>query len=501
MNPDDLGFRIGLRSLEREILEPVELVVHGRIPPELRGTLHRMGPARWDIHGERLRHWFDGDGMIHALTLADGRASVRCRFVQHTAHVDEDRAQRRLYGSFGTSPPGGRLRRWWRRKRRRNPANTHVISHAGGLYALCEAGRPWRLDPRDLSTLGEETLGGLLSTPLSAFAAHPRRDPATGDLWGFGVEFGRVPKFHLYRWPSVGAAVKVASVALPIPALIHDFGLTATLAVVVATPMVIPDIPFGLILGQSSYGENLRYRPERGAHIGLIDRTSGEVVWCPTDPFLAFHIVNAFDDGDDVVVDVCAYESDDLLHVLYAMMDGPMREVRGSLWRLRIDRRTRRVAREVLLPRSLEFPRIHDDRCGRPHRQVYGLTWSGPARDPRTSRRLRPRIAAPHRGPARERRVGRRAGAGAQGRRDRRARRLAPHRRPRRPRRHQRAADPRRQRPRRRTGRPRPPAAHHAARLPRLVVGRVTRVPSRVRLAGECGEADSDGAHGRHGPV
>lgn len=374
---DALAFRLGLRSLEREFVEPRSLEVEGELPPELRGTLYRIGPARWDIYGERLRHWFDGDGMVHALTLGGGEVRYRCRFVQQSAHVAEDRARRRLFGSFGTSPPGGRLRRFLRRKRRRNPANTHIVAHAGGLYALCEGGRPWRLDPRDLSTLGEEALGDLLPTPISTFTAHPRRDPGTGELWGFGVQFGRVPRLHLYCWPSAGAATRVVSVDLPMPALIHDFGLTERYAVVVVTPIVVPTVPWGLILGQSSLGECLRYRPERGAQIGLIDRQSGEVTWCPTDPFLSFHIANAYDEGDEVVVDLCAYGSEDLLRVFYAMMEGPMPTVEGELWRLRIDRRTRAVRRDVLLDASFEFPRIADDRIGRRHRWIAGLTWRG----------------------------------------------------------------------------------------------------------------------------
>jgi all-trans-8'-apo-beta-carotenal 15,15'-oxygenase len=371
-------FRVGLRSLEREVIAPARLPIVGQVPADLRGTLYRVGPSRWDVFGDRLRHWFDGDGMIHALTLDAGGATYRCRFVQQTAHVEEDRARRRLYGSFGTSPPGGRLRRLFRRKQRRNPANTHVVAHAGGLFALCEAGRPWRVDADDLSTLGEETLGGLLATPLATFAAHPRRDPASGELWGFGTEQGRVPKLHLYRWPERGAASKVASVALPMPAMIHDFGLTPRSAVVVATPVVTPRVPLGLMLGQSSYGENLRYRPELGAQIGVVDRRTGAARWFETDPFLGFHVVNAYDEHETVVVDVCAYASEDLLRVFYEMMgEGPLRRVAGSLRRLVIDRRTGTVRWEVLLGRSFEFPRIGEAWSGRPYTRAFGLTWEG----------------------------------------------------------------------------------------------------------------------------
>ena len=55
------------------------------------------------------------------------------------------------------------------------------------------------------------------------------------------------------------AARKVASVALPMPAMIHDIGLTDRYAVVVATPMVVPDVPLGLMLGQFTAGSLLNF--------------------------------------------------------------------------------------------------------------------------------------------------------------------------------------------------------------------------------------------------
>ncbi|MEZ4380608.1 MAG: carotenoid oxygenase family protein [Nannocystaceae bacterium] len=384
MDTPSTGYLRGLRSLEREHIDPVPLEVDGALPPELRGTLYRVGPARWDIYGDRLHHWFDGDGMVHAIRLGDGAASYRNRFVDTTAFHEENAARRRLYGSFGTAAPGSRLHRFQRRKNRRNPANTNVIVHAGRLLALCEGGRPWRLDPRDLSTLGEEDLGGVLPSPLTTFSAHPRRDPDTGDLWNFGAEPGRVPQLHLYRWPAAGAAARVATIALPMPALIHDFAITPRSIVVVATPVVTPEVPLGLALGQVSYGESLRYRPERGVYVGLIDRATLQAHWYRGAPFFGLHLANAFDDGDGVVVDVATYDDGGFLSIAFEVMRGPIYTgTIGKLRRLRIDRGGRPIAYETLVDRHFEFPRIHEGRTGRRHRMIYGLTWDRPTDMPR----------------------------------------------------------------------------------------------------------------------
>ncbi len=386
MDTPSTGYLRGFHSLELERTEPTPLEVDGQIPPELRGTLYRIGPARHDIYGERLAHWFDGDGMVHAIELREGSPRYLNRFVQHTAHVEEDAAQQRLYGSFGTPAPGSRFNRFRRRKQRRNPANTNVIVHDGKLLALCEGGRPWHLDPADLSTIGEEVLGGALDEDEATFSAHPCVDPATGELWNFGAVFGRQPQLHFYRWPKGGSAVRTATVALPFPALVHDFALTATSLVVVASPMVTPTIPFALMLGQTSFGEALTYKPELGVYVGIIDRESGHAHWHRTDPFLCFHIANAYDDPDtsEVVVDLSAYKDGNFLSIAFELMRGPIQTgTLGEIRRLRVDRGGRPVRSTTLLRHSFEFPRVLDDRVSRSHRIIYGLTWDDPKDMPR----------------------------------------------------------------------------------------------------------------------
>ena len=97
----EADWRMGFRSLEAEIGDGVELSVEGTLPSELEGTLYRIGPARHDVYGERYRHWFDGDGMVHAVRFSGGQVSYRNRFVATDKKREEDAAQKRLYGGFG----------------------------------------------------------------------------------------------------------------------------------------------------------------------------------------------------------------------------------------------------------------------------------------------------------------------------------------------------------------------------------------------------------------
>src|SRR5256885_6209070 len=139
------GFQLGFQTLEAE-LDDTELEVTGTLPADLDGVLYRVGPARHDVYGERYQHWFDGDGMVHALRLGGGQASYRNRFVATKKKAEEDAAGARMYAGFGPPPAGRGLTRMRRAAVRASTGNTNVVFHHGRLLALWEAGRPWRMD-------------------------------------------------------------------------------------------------------------------------------------------------------------------------------------------------------------------------------------------------------------------------------------------------------------------------------------------------------------------
>ena len=76
--------------------EAPDLEVVGELPRELRGTYFRNGPnPAFEPIGRY--HWFDGDGMIHAIRIADGRAHYRNRWVASEGLVEERAAGHALY--------------------------------------------------------------------------------------------------------------------------------------------------------------------------------------------------------------------------------------------------------------------------------------------------------------------------------------------------------------------------------------------------------------------
>ena len=370
-------WRAGFESLETEIGDGVELDVEGTLPAELDGTLYRIGPARHDVYGERYRHWFDGDGMVHALQLSGGRASYRNRFVATDKKRDEDAARRRLYPGFGTPPAGSAVARM-RRARGKSAANTNIVFHAGKLLALWEAGRPWRVDPLTLETMGEDDMGGALG-PHQAISAHPKLDRSSGEMWNFGVDYGPRNSISLYRTTADGSTTRVAKVALDFGPMVHDFALTPTKAVFVLHPITLPRVPVALMTGRKSFGESLRWEPQRGTVVVSVDRVTGEQRSYKTGPLLTFHTANAWDEGDDVVVDLCAYGDASVMKFVTEVMAG--RDFVPSMPYL--ERLTLhpdgRMERRRLSETPLEFPRVAGRSLSQPHTRIYGATFNDEA--------------------------------------------------------------------------------------------------------------------------
>ena len=56
-------------------------------------------------------------------------------------------------------------------------------------------------------------------------------------------------------------------------------------------------------------GDVLAWKPELGTRIACVPRDGGAVRWLHTDPFFVWHYGNAYDDGDDVIVDFSWWSS------------------------------------------------------------------------------------------------------------------------------------------------------------------------------------------------
>jgi carotenoid cleavage dioxygenase len=332
--------------------EAPHLPVTGELPRGLAGTLFRTGPnPQFPPPDPSRHHWFIGDGMVHGFTIRDGRVAYRNRWVRTGKWQAEAAAGRALTSGFGPPPPG---------MADTGVANTNIVWHAGRLLALEEAHLPIEMDPATLATRGVQDLGGGLSGP---FTAHPKIDPATGELVFFGWSAGG-PLSPAMSYGTIGAdgsVTRFERFTAPYCAMVHDFAVTAA-------HVLFPVMPLTGSMARAMRGQPIfAWEPELGGHIGLIRRDAGiaSLRWFRAESCYAFHILNAWEEGERILADVIQYDAPPL----FPRADGRPSErtdSQGRLVRWTLDPAagTDAFTRTALDDMVGEFPRIDDRRAG-----------------------------------------------------------------------------------------------------------------------------------------
>ncbi|AFY69985.1 9-cis-epoxycarotenoid dioxygenase [Thalassoporum mexicanum PCC 7367] len=357
----------GYRSLPQEYAYWID-EIEGEIPADLEGTLFRNGPGLLDRNGQEYGHPFDGDGMVCAFSFSNGKAHFANSYVKTPEFLAEQKAGKILYrGVFGTQKPGGWLNNIFD-LRLKNIANTNVIYHGEKLMALWEADRPYRLDPTSLDTIGMESFDGKLS-PGQAFTAHPKLDPKNGDLWAFGVEAGPKSTINIYRVDRGGNLHQPISHRIPGFSFLHDFAITPNYCIFMQNPVKFDPIP--MVLGLKTAAACIDLKPNTPSQLLLCDRQDN-LITLETDPCFVFHHCNAFEQGDEIILDSVCYDD------YPKLKDGAdykniefNKVIPAQLCRFTINPATGQVCREVLVSRSCEFPVVHPDYVGQPYRYVY----------------------------------------------------------------------------------------------------------------------------------
>ncbi len=348
--------------------EPVDterddtLTVSGTLPEGLRGSFVRNGPnVQFDPPGRY--HLFDGDGMLHAITLGDGPPRYRNRWVRTPGFELERERGVAVYGGMAEAVPVDHEAQQ-RAGGMKNVANTNVIPYQNDLLALWEAGTATRV-ARDLQTIGEETFGGTIT---GALTAHPKLDVRTNELFAFG--YSPLPPFlSSYRIDPKLNIAEHGSVPIARPVMMHDFAITEEDLVFLDAPGVFT------LEAYIEGGPLLQWLPEHGARFHLLPRNGGPAHTYEIDPCYVFHFFNAFRHGEYVIVD--AARLDHLELGLETDPTTPVPPVSSATTRWIINTETAEVSERVLDTVPSDFPRIDDRRQGVVHRVGFAAANAG----------------------------------------------------------------------------------------------------------------------------
>jgi len=351
----------GLFAPVREEVPMVELeVTRGQLPAELHGAYFRNGPNPRFAPRNRY-HWFDGDGLVHGMWFEQGRVRYRSRHVATEARAMEAEQGATIWpgvlGPFDFSLPLGPLK---------DTGNTDLVHFGGELLALWyESGRLHRMDPRTLEPLGHGPIPGL----DARISAHSKVDPRTGDFLVFG--YGDRPPFMHYGVVRADGTVHHTDITLPGPRRPHDLGVTPRYSILHDFPVFFSEELF-----QRTGKRVPLFHPDVPTRYGVIPRfgTDADVQWFSFEPCYMLHVVNCWEEGDEVVMVGCrtadpSLKPDKRDGPIAAMLSGL--KLRACLHEWRMNLRTGETSERQLSEVNAEFPMIDDRRLGLPNQFAY----------------------------------------------------------------------------------------------------------------------------------
>jgi beta,beta-carotene 9',10'-dioxygenase len=348
-------YELGFGKTENEISVD-QLPVSGQLPEWLSGTLIRNGPGTFEVGQQRYRHWFDGLAMLHKFTIHNRRVSYANKYLNtksYRAALENDRIS---YSEFATDP----CRSFFSRvssvfsPQITDSAKVSIAKIADHYLALAETPIQVEFDPETLETVGvfnyEDRLVGQMTT------VHPQFDFEHNQVFNVVTRYNRISHYNIYCMENGLSPLKIAAVPSSQPAYMHSFGMTQNYIILTEFPLVVN--PLSLLLWLKPYIENFQWKPNRGTPFWVINRWTGETVGrYECDPFFAFHHVNAFERGDELVIDIDAYTDASILKAYYlSRIEDQDQEIPfGRLKRFRLPLKGKKVSSETISEECMEL--------------------------------------------------------------------------------------------------------------------------------------------------
>jgi carotenoid cleavage dioxygenase-like enzyme len=275
-----------------------DLVVEGNLPPEIRGIWYQSVPDPQYPPKLGKDTFLSGDGMVRSFAFdGEGHVDFKQRYIRTERWLLEHKARKALFGAYRnpfTDDPSVA-------GKRRGAANTTPFFHGGRLLAFKEDSPPWELDPVTLETVGEWTFGGRLRS--QTVTAHPRLDPATGEMHYFGYEATGLASTDVsyFVTNAQGELIKEELFKVPYCALMHDFVVTKDYVVFPGFPIVAD------LERMKAGGDHWGWDATKESFIGIMPRAGSvkDMRWFRGRPCSVFHFINGHNDGSKVHVDMC----------------------------------------------------------------------------------------------------------------------------------------------------------------------------------------------------
>ena len=369
---EDNPYLTGSHTPVRKELNQPKTECIGEIPDDFSGIYLRNGPNQiFQPYG--IHHWFDGDGMIHSAEFREGEFTYRNRWVRTKALESESKAGKSIWPGLMDSPERDLKINWGSDLWLKDNSNTDISIHSGkAISTFYQCGEAYILDPMTLETLGTMDLKSLGARQMSA---HCMTDESTGDLMFF--DYAVQPPYMTYGvFNSKSELVHHTPIDLPGARLPHSMAFTKNYSVLMDLPMFWdPDL-----LKKDIH--KVTFYPEIQSRFGILGRkASGDSIkWFEADPCYIYHIINSWEEGHEVVLDVCRMSTPVPSKEVRQRLSGPYGPMLAWLkldacyHRYRFNLKTGETKEERLEDLLSEFPVINNRFGGIKSRYSYHVT-------------------------------------------------------------------------------------------------------------------------------